>query len=85
MSEEIHSCSWFCDRPECVRAQRDSLRDRFVTSASPRVGTLPPLPECAVCHIETRLEYKTVAGEGRPRLEMWYVCPQCQSITRPNQ
>jgi len=24
----IHSCSYFCDRPECVKAQRDELREQ---------------------------------------------------------
>ena len=23
-----HTCSYYCDRPECIRAQRDELRDR---------------------------------------------------------
>lgn len=27
MTEEIHSCSPNCDRPECVRAERDRLRE----------------------------------------------------------
>lgn len=26
---EVHSCSYFCDRPECVKAQRDELRSRL--------------------------------------------------------
>ena len=25
MSTEIHSCSHLCDRPECIKAQRDEL------------------------------------------------------------
>lgn len=25
----IHSCSYFCTRPECIKAQRDELRDRM--------------------------------------------------------
>lgn len=25
----LHSCSYYCDRPECVKAQRDELRDRL--------------------------------------------------------
>ncbi len=24
----LHSCSWHCDRPGCIRAQRDELRER---------------------------------------------------------
>ena len=26
---DIHSCSYYCDRPECVKAQRDELRDKL--------------------------------------------------------
>ena len=26
---EIHSCSYYCDRPECIKAQRDELRERL--------------------------------------------------------
>jgi hypothetical protein len=25
----IHTCSYYCDRPECIRAQRDELRQKF--------------------------------------------------------
>ena len=26
----IHSCSYYCERPECIKAQRDELVQRFV-------------------------------------------------------
>ena len=26
---EVHSCSYYCDRPECIKAQRDELRDKL--------------------------------------------------------
>ena len=26
---DIHSCSYYCNRPECIKAQRDELRDRL--------------------------------------------------------
>jgi hypothetical protein len=26
---EVHSCSYHCDRPECVKAQRDELREKL--------------------------------------------------------
>jgi hypothetical protein len=26
---DIHSCSYYCDRPECIKAQRDELRERM--------------------------------------------------------
>jgi hypothetical protein len=25
----IHTCSYFCERPECIRAQRDELRQKL--------------------------------------------------------
>ena len=30
---EIHSCSYYCDRPECTKAQRDELREKYVKLA----------------------------------------------------
>ena len=29
MPQDLHSCSWFCEQPLCVLAQRDELRDRM--------------------------------------------------------
>jgi len=26
---DIHSCSYYCDKPECIKAQRDELRDKL--------------------------------------------------------
>ena len=26
---DIHSCSYYCERPECIKAQRDELRSRL--------------------------------------------------------
>jgi hypothetical protein len=26
MTDEVHSCSLFCDRPACIKAQRDQMR-----------------------------------------------------------
>jgi hypothetical protein len=26
---DIHSCGYYCDRPACVKAQRDKLRDKL--------------------------------------------------------
>jgi hypothetical protein len=25
----VHTCSYYCDRPECIRAQRDELRQKL--------------------------------------------------------
>ena len=29
MTDEIHSCNLHCERPECIKAQRDDLRQRY--------------------------------------------------------
>ena len=34
----IHTCSYFCDRPECVRAQRDELRQKLEQTEKQWVG-----------------------------------------------
>jgi len=34
MTEHIHTCNYFCDRPSCIKAQRDELRGMF--EAMPR-------------------------------------------------
>lgn len=29
MTDEIHSCSYYCQRPACIKAQRDELRGKY--------------------------------------------------------
>jgi hypothetical protein len=36
---DIHSCGYYCDRPECIKAQRDELRDRLAQLEQPEVRT----------------------------------------------
>lgn len=38
-----HTCSYFCDKPECIKAQRDELRDKLAALESQPV---PVEPEC---------------------------------------
>ena len=30
---DLHTCSYYCDRPECIKAQRDELRAKYVKLA----------------------------------------------------
>ena len=30
MTDDIHSCSYYCDRPACIKAQRDELVRKYV-------------------------------------------------------
>jgi hypothetical protein len=40
---DIHSCGYYCDRPLCIKAQRNELRDKFI-------ATIPaPMAEPAEC------------------------------------
>ena len=45
---EVHSCSYFCDRPGCIKAQRDELR---ATKALP-------------AGVERDAEFEVWEGEG---------------------
>lgn len=33
MTESIHTCSYYCNRPECTKAQRDRFRDDMEATA----------------------------------------------------
>lgn len=43
---DVHSCSYYCDRPECIKAQRDELRDRL---AQPEQALVIDCPRCGHC------------------------------------
>ncbi|MEN9588589.1 MAG: hypothetical protein RLZZ481_375 [Pseudomonadota bacterium] len=36
MTETIHSCSYYCHIPACIKAQRDELRDKLAAMQQPR-------------------------------------------------
>lgn len=52
----IHSCSYFCDRPECVKAQRDELRDRLAQPVQEPVTAIRLLTEQCAALIRERDE-----------------------------
>lgn len=39
---DIHSCSYHCDKPECIKAQRDELRDRLAQPRKPMTVIYSP-------------------------------------------
>lgn len=39
---EVHSCSYYCDRPECIKAQRDELRERLAQPRKPMTVIYSP-------------------------------------------
>ena len=36
MADTIHSCGPFCDRPECIKQQRDHLREQLERATAER-------------------------------------------------
>jgi hypothetical protein len=62
---DIHTCSYYCDRPACIKAQRDELRDRFQVMQRKSRGEVIPL--CGVCkepQFETPSGVTCVNGHG---------------------
>ena len=84
----IHSCSYHCDRPECIKAQRDELRERLaqdfikheVDSASDWSEWVCPDPEqyfmkCCDCGLVHKMQFKVVKySEG----------DECEPFNDPN-
>ena len=75
---DIHTCSYYCDRPACIKAQRDELRDRFqVMQAALQSGepvarddappnSLPSYKECVVRVENSRYIEQRVGGGYEP-------------------
>jgi hypothetical protein len=51
-TDTIHTCSYYCERPECVRRQRDELRDRLESALAQR----PPSAPVGVEEMQRRLD-----------------------------
>ena len=43
---DIHSCSLHCDRPGCIKAQRDELRDKMAQLEQELLGCVEYIPCC---------------------------------------
>lgn len=48
-TETIHTCSYSCERPGCIRAQRDELAARLIAETSNARGK--PVPVLIVYHV----------------------------------
>ena len=38
---ELHSCSYFCERPACIKTQRDEMRDNGTLRLGPHYAAFP--------------------------------------------
>lgn len=54
-----HTCSYFCDKPECIKAQRDELREKLAALDSQPVPVEPEIPTVYYVTIPTG-EYASV-------------------------
>ena len=62
---DIHSCGYYCDRPLCIKAQRDELREKMFSEQA--VKTYEQEPQ------ETISKWIKANTEHR----QWYICPKC--------
>ena len=51
---DIHSCSYHCDRPECIKAQRDELRERLAQPEQEPVASIGSLNEFSAMELVRR-------------------------------
>ena len=80
MTDDIHSCSYYCDRPECLKRQRDELRDQLEKIAAERDAwrtlVLDHNAECKkLCHEEACIVIDSYSGCVN--------CPDAHSIDIP--
>ena len=78
---DLHTCSYHCDRPECVRAQRDELRERLAQPAQQSLTDRITILEAALRQAVEALED---ACGGRCNAE-YNPCWQREAITTAKQ
>jgi len=64
-AETIHTCSYYCERPECIKRQRDELRDRMeaALASAQQQGQAVALPKLRRTHPDySREEVQWVFG-----------------------
>ena len=66
--DAIHSCSYFCDQPECIKQQRDELRDKLAHQAAEPI---------------TKAVQKTHAAKGRYHTQI-AMCELYDLVGLPN-
>ena len=91
---DIHSCGYYCDRPLCIKAQRDELRNKFIATIPTPMDEPEPFEywnavEGWVKIDEVRQHFDTAgcgtiyktSGEGRVPL---YTAPQREWVGLTN-
>ena len=71
---DIHSCGYYCDRPPCIKAQRDELRDKLFedqavkTYSGGKPNYTQPIEKEWVGLTDEEI---TATWHDHPRLESW--------------
>jgi hypothetical protein len=68
---DIHSCSYYCDRPECIKAQRDELRDKLAQpEQEPEYwNVIDPAGNIVASETDAIRGWARVAGSYKPTVE----------------
>ena len=60
---DIHSCSLYCDRPECVKRQRDEMRDGIKRYEEMAAMATAEIADLTAELAEQRLQYVALFGQ----------------------
>jgi hypothetical protein len=60
----IHTCSYYCDRPECVLAQRDELRQKLEQAIQAEREACAKLVEGMVRYVDGNECAKAIRARG---------------------
>lgn len=78
---DVHSCSYYCDRPECIKAQRDELRERLAQPERHELQTKGEHPAPCARHCEAnafQIVIKNLQAQlAQPEQDPVFDCPRC--------
>ena len=93
---DIHSCGYYCDRPLCIKAQRDELRDKFIATIPTPIDEPEPFEYWNVVEgwvkiEEVRQHFDTAncgtiyKHEGEGRIPLYAAPPQREWVGLSNE
>ena len=85
---DIHSCGYYCDRPFCIKAQRDELRDKLFSDQAVKTysGGKPNYTQ-PIVRITTPEDIAKIKSKWEPTIDgwpLWSGLPQPEPIAYIN-
>lgn len=74
MNAPTHTCSYFCDKPECIKAQRDELREKLAAIESQPVP-VEPKPFGHLCEWDSLNQALYYGEPGSASVDDWNKFP----------